>query len=196
MLRAFGKIMVTGLVTILPVILTIYLLYWLAVSSEQLMGSLLRYLLPEVLYFPGLGMISGIVVVFLVGLLMKAYFVRQLFAMGESILYQLPFVKSIYRALRDFLDFLSPHKKESLGKAVSVTINGMKLVGFITQEDASKLPETFRDDDHVLVYLPMSYMIGGYTLLIPRANVEYLDMSMEQAMQFALTAGITGKAQK
>jgi uncharacterized membrane protein len=45
----------------------------------------------------------------------------------------------------------------------------------------------------LLVYLPMSYMIGGYTMLVPREKTRPCQMSMEEAMRFALTAGITGK---
>lgn len=54
------------------------------------------------------------------------------------------------------------------------------------------LPEDLRDGDRIMVYLPMSYMIGGYALLVSRRNVRPLDMNMEEAMRFALTAGVTG----
>jgi len=173
-------------------VLTIYLLYWLAVSSEQVMGSALRLVLPQAIYFPGLGMIAGLVLVFIVGLMMNAYMVRQLFALGEQVLYRLPLIKTVYRAFRDFFDFFSP-KKEQFGQVVAVTLNGMELVGFITQEDPMRLPESFRDRDSVLVYLPMSYMVGGYTVLIARSELRPLKMSKEEAMRFVLTAGITGK---
>ncbi len=88
MFKSIGRTLLTGFITLLPVVLTIYLLYWLAVSSEQVMGRALRFVLPDATYFPGLGMIAGVLVVFIVGLLMKAFLVRQLFAFGEKILYQ------------------------------------------------------------------------------------------------------------
>jgi len=191
MLKYISKTLLTGFITLLPLVLTLYLFYWLGVSSEELMGKVFRYLLPNGAYFPGLGMIFGFIVVFIVGLLMKAYLVRKLFRLAESLLYRLPLIKSIYRAFRDFFDFFSPNK-EDLGQAVAVSINGMELVGFITQEDTSKLPPSFRDNKTVLVYLPMSYMVGGYTLLVPRNEVRILDMSRDEAMRFVLTAGITG----
>ncbi len=191
MFKYISKTLLTGFITLLPLVLTLYLLYWLGVSSEELMGKVFRYLLPDGAYFPGLGMIFGFVVVFLVGLLMKAYLVRKLFSLAESVLYRLPLIKSIYRAFRDFFDFFSPNK-EDLGQAVAVTINGMELVGFITQEDTNKLPPSFRDRKTVLVYLPMSYMVGGYTVLVPRDEVRILDMTRDEAMRFVLTAGITG----
>ena len=192
MFKSISRIFITGFITLLPVVLTIYLLYWLAVSSEHVMGNALKFVLPNTIYFPGLGMIAGLVVVFIVGLMMNAYMVRQLFALGEQLLYRLPLIKTVYRAFRDFFDFFSP-KKEQFGQVVAVTLNGMELVGFITQEDPQRLPESFRDRNSVLVYLPMSYMVGGYTVLIPRSELRPLKMSMEEAMRFVLTAGITGK---
>ena len=192
MFKSISKILITGFITLLPVVLTIYLLYWLAVSSEQVMGNALKLVLPNAVYFPGMGMIAGLVVVFIVGLMMNAYMVRQVFALGEQLLYRLPLIKTVYRAFRDFFDFFSP-KKEQFGQVVAVTVNGMELVGFVTQENPERLPESFRDRDRVLVYLPMSYMVGGYTVLIPRSDLRPLKMSMEEAMRFVLTAGITGK---
>ncbi len=192
MFKSISKILITGFITLLPVVLTIYLLYWLAVSSEQVMGNALKFILPNAAYFPGMGMIAGLIVVFIVGLMMNAYMVRQLFALGEQLLYRLPLIKTVYRAFRDFFDFFSP-KKEQFGQVVAVSVNGMELVGFVTQENPQRLPESFRGRDRVLVYLPMSYMVGGYTVLIPRSDLRPLKMSMEEAMRFVLTAGITGK---
>ncbi|MCW8851145.1 MAG: DUF502 domain-containing protein [Gammaproteobacteria bacterium] len=192
MFKSISKILLTGFITLLPVILTVYLLYWLAVSSENVMGTALRWVLPNATYFPGLGMIAGVVVVFVVGLLMKAILIRQIFTFGERILYQLPLIKTVYRAMRDLFDFFTP-KEEGLGEVVAVTYNGTEMIGFVTQTDEKKLPESFRGQDKVLVYLPMSYMIGGFTVFISREHVRPVNMSMEEAMRFALTAGITGK---
>ena len=192
MFKSIGTTLLTGFITLLPVVLTIYLLYWAAVSSEQLMGNALRWALPNAIYFPGLGMIAALVVMFIVGLLMKAILVRQLFSFGEQVLYRLPLIKTVYRAIRDLFDFFSP-KKEGLGQVVAVTYNGIETIGFVTQTDQQRLPESFRDQDKVLVYLPMSYMIGGFTVFVPREHVRPLNMSMEEAMRFVLTAGITGK---
>ncbi|HEY5740560.1 MAG TPA: DUF502 domain-containing protein [Gammaproteobacteria bacterium] len=192
MFKSIGTTLITGFITILPVVLTIYLLYWLVVTSEEIMGTALRYLLPEVVYFPGMGTLAGLLMVFGVGLLMKAVLVRQLFAFGENILFHLPIIKTVYRAIRDLFDFFSP-KQDNFGRVVIVEIAGMEMIGFVTQEHEERLPEAFRGRDAVLVYLPMSYMIGGYTLLVPRERIQPCKMSMDEAMRFALTAGITGK---
>ena len=193
MFKSIGTTLITGLITILPIVLTLYLLYWLVVSSEEVMGGALQWALPKVVYFPGLGTIAGLIIIFLVGLLMKAVLVRQLFTFGEGILYRLPIIKSIYSAIRDMFDFFSP-KKEHFGRVVIVTLNGMEMIGFITQEDPERLPPSLCNPDSVLVYLPMSYMIGGFTLLIPKDDTRPCQMSMDEAMRFVLTAGITGQS--
>ena len=74
-----------------------------------------------------------------------------------------------------------------------VNIINMELIGFITQEEESRLPESFRKPESVLVYIPMSYMIGGFTLLIPRGKVTPCKMNTVEVMRFVLTAGIAGK---
>jgi uncharacterized membrane protein len=194
MLKTISKTFFTGLITILPIVLTLYLLYWFVVSAESALGSVIRLVLPENFYWPGMGTIAGLGVVFLVGLLMNAYVVRLLFAWGEQILYHVPLVKSIYRSIRDFFNYFSPHKEKEFQQVVAVSIGdtGMQVIGFISQAIPERLPEGFRGEDNILVYLPLSYMIGGYAVLMPRSAVRPLDMSMEEAMRFTLSAGVTG----
>lgn len=194
MFRFFSKNIFTGLATILPVVITFYLLYWLAVSAESLLGGMIRLILPENLYWPGMGLITGIIVVFTVGLLMHAYVVQRLFEFGEQLFYRMPLIKTVYRAIRDFIDYFSPTKKKEFKQVVSVSIGnyGMQVIGFVTQAVSEQLPEDFREGDNILVYIPLSYMIGGFAVLMPRSAVRAMDMNMEEAMRFTLTAGVAG----
>ncbi len=194
MLKSMSKTFLTGLITILPVVLTLYLLYWLVVSTETALGNVIRLVLPENLYWPGMGTIAGLLVVFLVGVLMHAYVVQRLFAWGEEVLYHVPVIKTVYRSIRDFLDYFSPARRAEFQQVVAVSIGetGMQMIGFVTQAVPERLPEDFQGDDCVLVYMPLSYMIGGYAILMPRSAVRPLDMNMEEAMRFTLTAGVTG----
>ena len=192
MFKSIGTTLITGLFTVLPIVLTLYLLYWLAITSEQVMGTALQWALPSIIYFPGMGTIAGLILVFMIGLLMKAVLIRQLFNFSEEILYRLPIIKSIYRAIRDLLDFFSP-RKEHFGRVVTVTINDMQAIGFITQDDPARLPESLQDEESVLVYIPMSYMIGGFTLMVSRQNIKPCKMNMDEAMRFVLTAGIAAR---
>ncbi|UTW12870.1 DUF502 domain-containing protein [Marinobacterium rhizophilum] len=196
MFKFFGRNVLTGLITTVPIALTLYLVYWLVVSVEVALGALMRLMLPAGLYVPGMGLLVGLLLMFAVGLLMHAYLVQRLFSMAETLLYSMPLVKSIYRAIRDFFNYFSPENHKEFEQVVLVTIGdtGMRLIGFVTQAQPERLPAGVREDDNVLVYLPLSYMIGGYAVLMPRSAVRPLDMSMEEAMRFTLTAGVTGVA--
>ena len=195
MLRSIRRNILTGLITLLPVVLTLYLFYWLVVSSESLLSSLLQMALPPGVYQPGMGVVAALGVAFAVGLLTRVLVVRRLFAMSERLFARLPLIKSVYFAIRDLLDFFSPGRKQEFGQVVAVTFGetDMQLIGFVTQADAERLPADFKEQDRVLVYLPLSYTVGGYAVMVPRSAVRPLDMGMEEAMRFVLTAGVTGE---
>ena len=195
-MRFISRNILTGLLTILPVALTVYLLYWLAITSESVLGGMIQLVLPADMYWPGMGIIAGLAVVFVLGLLMHAYVVQRLFAFAERLLYRVPLIKSVYGAIRDFFNYFAPSIKKEYKQVVAVTIGDtdMQVIGFVTQAIPEDLPEGFNEPNSILVYLPLSYMIGGYAVLIPRSKVRPLDMSMEDAMRFTLTAGVIGKA--
>ena len=184
----------TGLITILPITLTLYLLYWLIVSTEALLGSQLSQLLPDGVYRPGMGFAVGLLLSFIVGLLMHTYVVRQLFERSEQLFLRLPIIRLVYPPIRDFIDYFSPMKKKDFAQVVAVTLGdtGMEVIGLVTQADHARLPAGFDDENKVLVYLPMSYMIGGYAVLMPHSALRPLDITMDEAMRFILTAGVTG----
>jgi len=193
MLKFLSRNMLTGLVTLLPVMLTLYVVYWLLVTLEMALGGLIRLLLPDDLYLPGMGLIAALLLTFVVGILMHAYVVQRLFAAAESLLYRMPLIKSVYRAIRDFFDYFSPETHKEFEQVVAVTFDDMQLIGFVTQALPEDMPEGFGGENRVLVYLPLSYMIGGYALLIPRDRIKPVNMTMEEAMRFTLTAGVAGR---
>jgi uncharacterized membrane protein len=66
----------------------------------------------------------------------------------------------------------------------------IRLVGFVTVENLGDF-QIAAEEDCVAVYLPMSYQIGGYTVFVPRKLLTPLDMSLEEAMRFVVTAGVS-----
>ena len=183
----------TGLAVTLPVVATVYILVWLALATESTLDGLLRFVLPHVAYFPGMGVVLGVVLVFLVGLLMRAWVVRKIFGWTEALMYRVPLVKTVYGALRDFMNFLSRPQEQGLRQVVLVRLGDadLRVMGFVTRDDRAGLPPGMSEPGMIMVYLPMSYQIGGYTVLVPRASVQPVDMSFEEAMRFTLTAGLS-----
>ncbi len=188
------KTFLKGLAALLPVGLTLYLIYWLAVTAEKGLGPILKIVMPEHLYWPGMGLLAAIALIFAMGIAVNAWLVQRLFALGESMLDRIPLVKSIHGALRDFMHFFSrDRQRENLNNAVAVSVGGVQLIGFQVRDDLHNLLDSNETDpsDKVAVYLPMSYQIGGYTLLVTRSQVQPLKMGNEDAMRWILTAGLS-----
>lgn len=194
-MRNLTRVFLTGLAAVLPAVVTLALLWWLGSTAERVLGGLLQAALPALLYFPGLGIIVGIGLILVLGVLLRAYVVRWLFDWLERLMERIPVVKTIHGTVRDVTRLMSGDIQERFGEAVLVTLPGtdFKLVGFITREDFSGLPDNLGDKDTVAVYTPMSYQIGGYTLMLPRSRIEPLHLSLEDAMRYALTAGVSAR---
>lgn len=188
-----SRTFLTGIVTILPIVVTIYLLVWLGELAESFLGGIIRVFLPDRLYIPGMGLIVGMALMLLVGLLMDAWVVRKLFRWSEQLLYRIPVIRSVYGVMRDFTQYLVHTREPGFHEVVMVDVGdtGMQVIGFITRPDTSALPDgTIDNEDTVIVYLPLSYQIGGYTVLLPRSALHPLNMSMREAMSFVLTGGV------
>jgi len=190
---SFTKTILKGLAVILPMAVIGATVYWLLHVLDSGSGWFLQLILPDHLYFPGLGVAVGILLIYLVGLLMNTQAAQELFGQWEHILERIPLIKSIYGAVQDMVEFFSSDKKKRFNKVVSVTFkeSGIRLIGFVTQENLASLPQVTGTSDMVIVYLPMSYQVGGYMALVPRSSVELIDMSIEDATRLVFTAGMS-----
>jgi uncharacterized membrane protein len=193
MFKLINKNILTGLITLLPVILTLYLLYWFVLTTETFLGGVIRGVVSEEFYKPGMGVIAGLIVAFFVGLVMQTIIARQVLSSIEQLVKKLPLIKSVYLSIRDLLNYFSSETKKDFEQVVAITIGetGLQLIGLVTQADMSKMPVGFNQKDSLLVYIPMSYGIGGFAVLVPRKATKALNMTMEDAMRFTLTAGVT-----
>ena len=179
-----------GLLTALPLGLTVYLLYFFFRWTEALTMQLVRPFIGD-FYLPGLGLILGLTGILLLGFLVSQRCVGKLFSLIELPFTNLPVIKSIYSSLKDFADYFSPNRNKALQQtvvALRMPGHDLEIVGLITRQYVDDLPTGFMQGDRVAVYLPMGYMIGGYTVFVPRDWVQPIDMTVEEAMRSSLFA--------
>lgn len=191
MLANLRKWFLQGIALVAPLAITIAFLFWLGRSVELFMGDLLRTLLPPEWDIPGMGLLAGVLLTLAAGLMANLFLVRWLLRLTEGVLDHIPLVKSLFQGLKDIARFFSKEGDSTLGRAVTVEIQGARLVGFVMQEHAV-LPGELADgleERRIAVYLPMSYQVGGYTLYLDRDRVTPLDVSAEDAMRAVLTGG-------
>lgn len=100
--------------------------------------------------------------------------------------------RSLYGSIRDLFNLFSKAQEQALHQTVVLTLGEMRVIGFVTRQDLDDLPPEIGARADVAVYLPMSYMIGGYLVVVPHTAIQPIDMSVEDALRFTLTAGITG----
>jgi len=197
MLNTAAKIFLRGLGVVVPVSLTLYLVYAVIMASERAIGSIIETLLPNGWYWPGVGTLVMLALVFAIGVLTRVPLVNLVFRVTNWALERLPLVRTIYSTSKDFISFLSSSPEDDGGKkAVLVNIaEGADVIGFVTNTSPG---ESLSQDlgDRIMVYFPMSYQVGGYSALIERDRVQELGVSMEDAMSFILTAGIRSDTKK
>ncbi|WP_415807334.1 DUF502 domain-containing protein [Bordetella muralis] len=178
-----------GLITVLPIALTLYLLFIFLAWTEAAALSLLSPFIGS-FYIPGMGLALGVLGILAVGYLVSKERMQRIFHFVEMPFTNIPVVKSIYSSLKSFADYFSPSAKADTQHVVVLRIPGqpLELVGLITRRSTEGLPEGFLPGERVAVYLPMGYMIGGYTVFVPTDWVQPIDMSVEEAMRASLIA--------
>lgn len=188
MLKKIMLLVVQGLLAVVPITLTVYALYWLVTTVELALTPII----PAQWYFPGMGLVTGIVLLFFAGLLVNAYVVKVLLHWGERVFERIPLVKTFYGAIQDAVNLINVGKQQKMQSVVSVQISdSIDLIGFVTNAEGGKT--LFNDAQKVGVYIPLSYQIGGYTLYIDKTKVTPLDIDVETAMRIALTGGSQSK---
>lgn len=191
-MKTLSNVLMKGLATVLPIALTVYAIFWLLTTAESVMRRVITLLLPGSLYWPGLGIVAGLVLLFAIGSVVNAYLVRRALAVWDRFLERIPVVKTVYGAIRDMTRLLpSGDTHRDLQSVVLWRTHGAFLLGFVTRDSLPELAQSAGDDDLVAVYVPLSYMIGGVTLYLPRRDLVQVDMPVENAMRLAITGGMS-----
>lgn len=191
-MKQLQKIFLQGLVTFLPIALTIYIVYAGISIVDNFLGDALRQILP--IYIPGLGFLLTVILILLLGLILNNILASGLFEKFEQKITQVPFVKAIYSPLRDLMNLFSKGGGPGgLQKVVLVDIaeSGIRALGLVTRENFKDIPAIDQNaEGRVAVYIPMSYGLGGFTLMVPRERITPLDMPIEKAMSLAITGWV------
>ncbi len=188
-MRFLARLFFRGLAAILPLALTGYLVWISVVAGETALRQLVLLFLPEQRYWPGMGFLLSIALVLVTGLLMYSFVVRAIYGRMTALLERIPIVKSVYGMLADVVRLFGSAEERPFRKVVVVTLeNGLELLGFQTRDDFGDLPGI--DAGRVAVYLPMSYQLGGFTVVVARDRVREVAMGVEEALRFCVTAGV------
>jgi uncharacterized membrane protein len=161
---------------------------------DGLLGGFLKQYFKES-YVPGIGLLATLILITILGFLSTKFITGTIFRMIDKLLEKIPFVKTIYSVIKDTVhSFLG--EKKSFSKVALVTIPGtnMKSLGFVTAEDLDAFYEPL--SEYIAVYIPQTFQVAGFTFLINKEEVEFIDVKPEDAMKFILSGGMTSKKAK
>ncbi|NGX46204.1 MAG: hypothetical protein K940chlam2_01390 [Chlamydiae bacterium] len=191
-----GKIFKQGLLALAPVTISLAIIVWLLKALEDIFRDPIEWLVGEY-YFPGLGILVALVFIFFVGILVNNFLIQRLTVWFDKLLVRIPFFKIFYNSVTDLMGFFKSDDSKKKGKMVVVEVSGMRFLALLTREDFTGLPrELGGEEDHVAVFVPLSYQIGGFTATVPRSSIKPVDMTVEEGMRFVVTAGLFSNNQK
>lgn len=175
--------------TALPLVLTLYALYLAVSGVEELLREGLLLFLPKESYRPGMGTLLAVAMVFAFGLLMYSWAIRQIYARVAGWVSRIPVVKTIYGMLTDVLRMFGKDGGKAFRRVVLVRSDqGTEQLGFVTRENFADLPSI--GPNRVAVYLPLSYALGGFTVVVGEERIRDVPLTVDEALRFCVTAGV------
>ncbi|MBI5563076.1 MAG: DUF502 domain-containing protein [Deltaproteobacteria bacterium] len=204
MSKGIKSYFITGLLVIVPLYITIYVLTLVVGFMEGV-----YYLLPQALRpdtylpfrVPGLGVIFTIVVVLAAGVITQNFLGKRLLHMAERLLGKVPVLRIVYNASKQFMETFFAKEHEGFRKVVLVEFprKGVWSMGFITGRVSAELKQK-TDEETVSVFLPTTpNPTSGFYIVAPRHEVILLEMSVEDAFKVIMTGGMVtpgGNAQR
>ena len=189
------KYFITGLLVLVPLFITVWVISGLVGMMDQSL-----FLLPETwrpkaqlgLEIPGMGAILTLLIIFVTGVIATNFFGKRLILVWEALLARVPVVKSIYASVKQVSDTLFSDSGNAFRQAVLVQFPrpGVWTIAFVTGKPGGDVANHL-SGDYLSVYVPTTpNPTGGYFLMLPRADVVELDMSVDEALTYVISMGV------
>jgi uncharacterized membrane protein len=196
LLRQLRDTFISGLLALLPVGATVYIL-WLFyrlidsfVGPQTPFGDAVERAFGR--WIPGLGIYITVLVVFLIGVITRNFLGRTLHYYFERLLYSLPGVRKMYGTLKQFTNALFNREAgSSFQKVVAFEFPspGTYALGLVTNERLGKLQD-LAGEASLLVYVPTApNPLSGYMLVVPLSRIIFLDIPVEDALSMVVSSG-------
>jgi uncharacterized membrane protein len=195
--KKLKRIFLTGLAVVIPAGLTLYILSFIIDVMDNLLRVIPRYYQPDNLlgiHIPGLGAIFTVILIFVCGLVTTSYLGNRLVRLGERLVGKIPFVRSIYQAIKRIADSLFMDKARSFKKVVLVEYprRGVYSVGFITGTPNGEIQKIIgQKTAFVGVFMPLALTpTTGFFIMVPCDELIELHITVEEAFTLIISAGI------
>jgi uncharacterized membrane protein len=183
-MKSLSKYFINGLIVMMPIVITVFVVRVILEFTQGLLGRHLP------VYFPGIGLVSVIALILLVGWLSSYWILQSLLRYSEKLLSSIPIIKFIYYSVKQLSTAVFESQK-LFKQAVLVPYPhaGAKALGFVMTELSEPIASSL-SEEYVCVFIPMSLnMTAGFSIFVPKRDIIPLDVTSESALQYILTAG-------
>ncbi len=193
--QMFRRYLVTGLLVLVPLGITVWVLKTLIGAMDQSLLLLPAAWRPDNqlgVHIPGFGVILTVLIVLVTGMVATNFFGKRIILFWEGLLARVPVVKSIYYSVKQVSDTLFSDSGNAFRKALLVQYprQGSWTIAFLTGQPGGDVANHLKGD-YVSVYVPTTpNPTSGFFLMMPASDVIELDMSVDEALKYIISMGV------
>ena len=187
----FKRRFLAGIFVLIPLIITFFILWWFFVFIDGLLEPLYFKILGY--HMPGLGFLSAIVLIFVVGAISTNVFGRKIIQYAENIILKIPVLKGLYTAIKQIVDAFSPESKSASFKKfviVEYPRPGVFAFGFLTGECVFKKEKDTPESCLKVVYIPTNLIYFGDIVLFRDEEIHNTNIHIDEGLKIILSGGI------
>lgn len=185
-MKRFASLFLAGLATLLPLVISLYLIYWLVNFVDHLLDPVLSLVIGKTI--PGLGFLITILFIILVGFMATNIIGNKLISWWEHIFVKIPLLGKMYSTLKRITNSFFSSNKTSFRQVALVEFprKGIFSLGFVTNDEFPYL-----EADTYSIFIPTTpNPTSGWFIVMPREDVEILDISVEKGIEMVISAGM------
>ena len=193
MLKIIKRYFVSGVLVVVPIILTIVVIKFIFETVDGLLQPLLQKLLGYSI--PGLGIVVTFLLIILAGLLTRNFIGAEIHRLVEKVLTRLPIIRTIYTAAKQLLEAIALPSMGSFKEVVMIEYprKDAYVICFISNK--FKLEKDGQLRDFMAIFVPSTPTpISGMVIIVPAEDVIYLDMTIEEAIKYLVSGGVVSPA--
>lgn len=194
-MASIRKWLLTGLLVIVPGVITVWVLNWIVGTLDQTLQILPNSWQPDAVlgyHIPGFGVVLTLAILLLVGAIASNFVGRKLVSWGDALVSRIPVVRSIYSSVKQVSDTLFSESGNAFRTAVMVQWprEGVWTIAFVTGVPGGELA-THLSEDFVSVYVPTTpNPTGGYLVVVRKSDCIELNMSVDAALKYIVSMGV------
>ncbi|OOG41161.1 DUF502 domain-containing protein [Polaromonas sp. A23] len=194
-MAAVRRWLLAGLLVLVPLIVTVWLLNWFIGTLDQTLQILPGNWHPDKLlgfHIPGFGVVLALAIVLAMGAVATNFFGKKLVSWWDALLSRIPIVRSIYSSVKQVSDTLFSENGNAFRKALLVQWprEGVWTIAFQTGMPGGDVVNHL-PGDYLSVYVPTTpNPTGGYFVMLPKADCIELKMSVDEALTYVISMGV------